>query len=202
MTGLNGTFCADDVRHSMPLFRSGSGGETPTSALQLKIRESGMERAQELNRLWHSVLPQTHLGNLTGKPKSVAYLAEVGEIAYAVAIWTTPIAANRLTDGWNALELRRLAISDDAPKNTATRMLAVMVRMIKKKWPTLNRLISYQAEQHHKGTIYAAAGWKVGSRSESSAWHVKDQRDIRQTRSAVVRWELTLRDSANRSKNT
>lgn len=176
----------------MPLFRSGNGGETPTSALQLRIRESGMPRAQELNRLWHSVLPDTHLGNLVGNTHSVAYVAEVGETAYAVAIWTTPIAANRMKDGWTALELRRLAIADDAPKNTASRMLGIMTRLIRKKWPELTRLVSYQAEKHHAGTIYKAAGWKVTARSDAKTWHEGESRAAQQTDSSKVRWELPL----------
>ena len=186
------TQCADDVRNSMPLFQSGRGGVTPTSALQLRVSECGMRRAQELNALWHSVLPDTFLGNLVGNKRNVAYVAEVETFAYAVAIWTTPIAANRLTDGWDLLELRRMAIADDAPKNTASRMLAVMTRMIRKKWPEVKRLISYQAEDHHKGTIYKAAGWRAVARSEAATWHVGESRADMQTTSGKVRWELSM----------
>lgn len=185
--------CADDVMDNMPLFRSGLGGSNPTSALHLKIRECGMRRAQELNRAWHSVLPETHLGNLVGNNRNVAYEAEVNEVSYAVAIWTTPIAANRLTDGWLILELRRMAISDKAPRNTASRMLAVMTRLIKKRWPELKRLVSYQAEKHHRGTIYRAAGWHPVATSEAQTWHEGESRAVMQTDSAKVRWELELR---------
>ena len=182
---------ADNVRDSMPLFnQGGSDGLKPISALQLKISECGMRRAQELNRLWHSVLPETFLGNLVGNARNVAYVAEQGTIAYGVAIWTTPIAANRLKDGWDMMELRRLAIADDAPKNTASRMLSVMRKMIKRKWPEITRLISYQAEAHHKGTIYKAAGWQPVARSESSTWHEGEHRADMQTKSAKIRWEI------------
>lgn len=185
--------CADDVRDNMPLFRGGYGGANPTSALHLNIRECGMRRARELNQAWHSVLPETHLGNLVGNERNVAYEAQVTGIAFAVAIWTTPIAANRLKDGWLLLELRRLAIADDAPKNTASRMLAVMTRMIRKKWPELLRLVSYQAEKHHAGTIYKAAGWKVAATSDAMTWHEGESRADMQTDSRKIRWELELR---------
>lgn len=143
---------AEDVRVSMPLFQSGRGGSSPTSALQLTVRKCGIYWARELNAAWHSLLPVTDHGNLVRFPKSVAYWADYNDVAYAVAIWSSPIAANRLTDGWAALELRRFAIAPDAPPNSASRMLAVMRRLIQKEWPEINKLISYQATEHHKGT--------------------------------------------------
>jgi len=157
-----------------------------------------MRRAAQLNRQWHSVLPKTYLANLNGNICKVAYAAEFEGVAYAVAIWTTPIAANRMADGWNALELRRLAIADDAPKNTASRMLAVMTRLIKAKWPQINRLVSYQAEKHHAGTIYKAAGWTNAATSDAKTWHPGRLRAAQQTDSAKVRWEYTLRESPNK----
>ncbi len=183
---------ADDVRDSIPLFRSGGGGATPTSALELFVRESDMDRARKLNRLWHSVLPKTHLGNLVRNTRSVAYVAEFDHIAFAVAIWTTPIAANRMKDGWNALELRRYAIGPDAPPNTASRVLGVMVRLIRKKWPEVNRLVSYQAIEHHAGTIYKAAGWTVTGENESKTWHEGKARAAMQTKSKKIRWEKEI----------
>lgn len=190
--------CADDVRESMPLFRSGCGGSSPTSALQLIIRECSIPRAQQLNALWHSVLPRTSLFNLQGSGSNVNYWADYQDRAYAVAIWTRPIAANRMKDGDICLELRRLAIADDAPLNTASRMLAVMRRLISKKFPHIVRLVSYQAEEHHCGTIYRASGWQVTGRYDGAdrAWRVGDQKEKlnlpMQTTSAKIRWEYPL----------
>jgi len=181
---------ADNVRDSMPLFPSGSGGANPTSALQLFISECGMRRAQELNATWHSLLPKTFLGNLVGNKCNVAYVAEFGTVAYAVAIWTTPIAANRLRNGWNLLELRRFAICSDAPPNTASRMLSIMTKLIRKKFPEIVGLISYQATDHHRGTIYKAAGWIPTTTSKSQIWHKDESRASMQTTSDKVRWEL------------
>lgn len=189
---LSVIICGDDVRDSMPLFRNGRGGSNPTSPLQLTIRECSMYRAQELNALWHSVLPITDHGNLVRNTRAVAFWADHEDIAYAVAIWTTPIAANRLTEGNLMLELRRLAISEDAPKNTASRMLSVMRRLIRRKWPELVRLVSYQATEHHEGTIYKAAGWLRAATSEAATWHEGQSRAPMQTESSKVRWELSL----------
>jgi hypothetical protein len=185
---------ADSVREACPLFQKEGGGVIPTSALHLKIGEIEMRKAQKLNMLWHSVLPETHLGNLVGKPRSVAYAAEYDGIFYAVAIWTDPIAANRIINGWKRLELRRLAIADDAPPNTASRMLGIMARLVKKKWPDLIGLLSYQSIEHHKGTIYKAAGWTATHIHEFQEWKGGKGRSRRpqQIQSNKIRWERTI----------
>lgn len=186
---------AEDVRVSMPLFHSGRGGSSPTSALQLTVRECSIHWARELNAAWHSLLPITDHGNLVRFPKSLAYWADFNDVAYAVAIWSSPIAGNRLTDGWAALELRRFAIAPDAPRNTASRMLSVMRRLIRKKWPEINRLLSYQATEHHRGTIYRAAGWSAASESDFTIWHHGKSTGEIQTVSRKIRWELSLVDA-------
>jgi len=148
-----------------------------------------MKRAQNLNALWHSVLPIASLGWLN---RYVAYGAEFEGQWYAVAIWTDPIAANRLADGPRLLELRRFAIAPDAPKNTASRMLGIMRRKLKIKFPDVIRLISYQAVEHHSGTIYKASGWKAVACSEYQEWHPGLSRAEPQTKSDKIRWELNL----------
>ena len=62
----------------------------------------------------------------------------------------------------NWVELRRLAISSDAPKNTASRFLTFMTNYIKQYHPEKERAISYQDTAVHKGTIYKASGWEIG----------------------------------------
>lgn len=194
----------DSTRVVCPLFQTGEGGSIPTSTLQLNVIEISVERARSLNAYWHSVLPRTYLANITGNRMVVCYGAEFDGRIFAVAIWTSAIAANRLTDGERCLELRRFAIAPDAPRNSASRLLSVMCRKIKQKWPDLLRAISYQAVEEHKGTIYKAAGWKPVAFSESSAWHTNGirfrdgkyysqaARAEPQTLSQKVRWEKIL----------
>lgn len=141
-----------------PLFHAGGGGSTPTSALSFQFVEIPMRRARELNTMWHSMLPRTDLGNLLCGTTSVAYAAEHEGSWYAVGIWTQPIIKS-MCDG-HTIELRRLAITDRAPKNTASRMLRVMTILLRQKWPHINRCISYLAVDVHRGTIYKAAGWR------------------------------------------
>lgn len=182
---------AESIGSDAPADQAGEGGANPTSALQLRLEEISIEGAQHINKVLHSVLPETHTGNLKGCKRNVAYVATYEGIAYAVAIWTQPIAANRLTDGFNALELRRFAISSYAPKNTASRLLAVMVRLLRKKWPEVYRFISYQSVDHHEGTIYKAAGWEATAVSNAMDWSREgdESRAPMQTTSDKVRWE-------------
>jgi len=154
-----------------------------------------MSEARLLNALWHSVLPNTRLENLSRTRHNVCYGAEFDGIFYAAAIWTTPIASNRLKDGLLTLELRRLAISADAPRNTASRMICIMSQLIKKKFPSIIKLISYQSTQHHKGTIYSASGWTAAATSKFTEWHKKEGRPSPQIFSNKARWEKNIRNS-------
>ena len=105
-----------------------------------------------LNENWHSRLPK--IGASRGR---VYYCAEHDGVCYAVAMWSNPVA--RLLPQREWLELRRLAIAPDAPKNSASRMLGWMARDINKRFPDVVRLISYQDCEVHTGGIYKAAGW-------------------------------------------
>jgi hypothetical protein len=150
-----------------------------------------MRRAQELNRAWHSVLPKTCLGNLTRNTRAIAYTAEFDGLFYAVAIWTDPVAANRLKDGVNRLELRRMAIANEAPANTASRMISWMRKDVKQRWPELVGLVSYQDTASHHGTIYKASGWSMVDTTKSlTQWSVNGRvRNDEQSKAPKVRWE-------------
>jgi hypothetical protein len=163
----------------------------------LQIEEINMRLAQELNAKWHSMLPKTDLGNLLCGTTSVAYGALFDNAWWAVAIWSQPIIRS-MCDG-KTIELRRLAIPHDAPKNTARRMLAIMRRLVKRKFPHMEKAISYLAVDVHAGTIYKAAGWKpvgdiVDARPQRFSNANKNTRATRplQTQSRKQRWEILL----------
>lgn len=186
---------ADGVVVAHPLFHAGGGGSTPTSALDLRLHEIDMRTAQELNRTWHSLLPRTDLGNLLCGNMSVAYGAMFDECWYAVAIWSQPIIRS-LCDG-TTIELRRMAICTKAPKNTASRMLSVMRRLVVAKYPYLRRAVSYQAIDVHEGTMYKAAGWHpVGEVCAARPQRFSGQGNRAtgplQTESRKRRWEISL----------
>ena len=188
---------AGGVEVAYPLFQAGGGGSIPTSALSLRIEEIPMRLAQDLNARWHSMLPRTDLGNLLCGNTSVAYGAEFDGTWYACAIWSQPII-RAMCDG-QTIELRRLADGPQAPKNTASRMLAIMRRLLKRKWPHLTRAVSYLAVDVHKGTIYKAAGWTpvgkiVAARPQRFSNINRKTRATGplQTKSRKQRWEIGL----------
>jgi len=151
----------ESIRVVHPLFQEEGGGSIPTSPLQLHIGEIHVTKAIQLNALWHSRFPNIERGNIERNRYAICYGAEFAGKFYVVAIWSSAVAANRLKDGLRALELRRLAIASDAPKNSASRVLSVMTRLIKKKGFDINRFISYQDTEVHSGTIYKAAGCRL-----------------------------------------
>lgn len=181
----------------LPLFQAGGGGSIPTSPLQFRFEKIGMRLAQELNRKWHSMLPRTDLGNLLCGNTSVAYGALFADQWFAVAIWSQPIIRSMCNGA--TLELRRLAITNESPKNTASRMLGVMKRLIKTEFPQVNRLISYLAVDVHEGTIYKASGWRpsgkiVAARPQRFSGMNRRTRATGplQTTSRKQRWEILL----------
>jgi hypothetical protein len=161
----------------------------------LRIEEIAMRTAQDLNRQWHSMLPRTDLGNLLCGNTSVAYGASYEGRWFAVAIWSQPIV-RVMCDG-KTIELRRLAICQDAPKNTASRMLKIMRLLVARKWPHVRRLISYLAVDVHAGTIYRASGWKpvgaiVDARPQRLSGSKQRATGPLQTTSRKQRWEYLI----------
>lgn len=183
----------DSIKVERSLFQVGEGGAVPTSPLQLELEVIKPQLACEMNKKWHSRLPLIDWSNVVRNTHYVCYGARYNGAWYAVAIWSSPVAQNRFADGKKMLELRRLAISQDAPQNTATRMMSIMVKKIKKKFPDINRLISYQDTEVHTGTIYKASNWEIGGESEGLSWTtLKRNRNKEQTLARKVRWELIL----------
>jgi len=143
------------------------------------------------------VMPNLSAGAIRMRNPNVCYAAEFEDHWYAVAIWSSPPALNRMKRERDdeIMELRRLAINEHAPSNTASRMLAFMARDMARLFPNLIRLSSYQAEEAHTGTIYKASGWKPVARSEFRPWTWSPGRSgskSTQLPSPKVRWEKRL----------
>lgn len=157
--------CGDSVTAAHPLFPNGGGGSIPTSPLDLFFYQTDRETFRRLNATWHSRLPK--IGGSFGR---AYYAAEHGGQLFAVAMWSNPVA-RLLPQTW--MELRRFAIAPNAPKYTATRMLAWMVRDIRRRFPEVVCAFSYQDCDVHTGTIYRACGWQIGkvdSRARTWTW--------------------------------
>ncbi len=170
---------ADSVVRAFPLFQAEGGGELPTSALQITVEAITWELAASTNRAWHSALPE--IDKCTSRRgMAVCYGGYYHDRLLAVAIWSSPVS-NHVDDG-ATIELRRFAISSEAPKNTASRMLAIMARLLKLRFRQANRLVSYQATAVHAGTIYKAAGWVAAHLSVKPKWGTRVRRKPRSER--------------------
>ena len=183
---------ADGVRVAHPLFQAGGDGSTPISALCLNVERITVDMACELNRRWHSRLPKIEKSNVVRNADYVCYGAMCGGIAYAAAIWSSPVA--RLLNDGKTLELRRLAIAPDAPRNTASRMLAVMRRLVERQMPHIERLVSYQDTEVHTGGIYRASGWRAARIAKGHEWGCPSRpRDAVQSAAHKIRWEINAK---------
>jgi hypothetical protein len=191
--------CADSVEATQLSFQITMGGAIPTSALHLKFQEIRVQTACDLNAKWHSRFPKIDWSNVVRNKYYICYGAFYDQQCHAVAIWSSPIAANRLKDGQALLELRRMAISDECPRNTASRMLGWMRKDIQRRFPDIVRLISYQDTEVHEGTIYKAAGWRLAEKSGSAQdWTTsKRKRSEAQSSAVKVRWEYDLERGQN-----
>ena len=197
-------FSGDCIRVVHPLFQEEGDGSTPISPLQFHVGEISSALAVRLNEQWHSRLPTVIRGNIDRNTHSVCFGAEYANRFYAVAIWSSPVAGRLLTKGEHWLELRRFAIADDAPRNTASRLLSIMTKMIRRKYPEIVRLISYQDTEAHAGTIYKAAGWKAMHRVCDTNWGLRGgphsrKRNPVNAPGVKVRWELIVRAAESTS---
>jgi hypothetical protein len=147
--------------------------------------------AVKLNKQWHSRLPQYRMGCRPRQHAWVCYGAFYEHICYAIAIWSHP--NSRPLDDGKTLELRRMAIAPDAPKNTASRMLRIM-RLLIKRYGMFMRLISYQDTDAHSGTIYKAAGWVAMTRNAAMDYSLqgKRHRPTQEYMADKVRWECKV----------
>jgi hypothetical protein len=190
--------CGDDARVAYPLFQTEDGGSIPTSPLQFRLDIIYPKRAIALNKEWHSHMPEYRTGYSVAQHCRICYGMSFDCYLYAIAIWSHPNARNLPQHTW--FELRRMAIRNDAPKNTASRMIKLMTADIKKKFKDITTLISYQDTSVHLGTIYKASGWTAMTLSEGYDWefHGKKQRKYKrpkaQSLAKKIRWQKEIRD--------
>lgn len=180
-------YSGDSIRVVHPLFQEEDDGLTPISPLQLDIGQIDRKIFKNLNSEWHSRLPE-----VTNCFSGICFGAVYKNRFYAVAWWSIPIAENRLKNGKSIYELRRMAISDDSPKNTASRFLKIMLMRIKKDLPRIKKVISYQDTAVHVGTIYKASGWTQETKPTFTSWKNRPNRNDLST-GEKVRWAKTIR---------
>ena len=150
----------------------------------------------------HSRLPIIDWSNVVRNKHYVCYAIEYMGVFYGSGIWSTPVAANRMQDGNYILELRRMALFNGCPKNTASWFLKKMRKDISIRFKDLIKLVSYQDVDVHSGTIYKADNWSIGNISTGQKWSTsKRKRNKEQSLSDKIRWEYTLKAKTHENRN-
>jgi len=78
---------------------------------------------------------------------------------------------------WNGfLELNRMAFSDNLPRNSESRAIAVAMRLLRRQFPQVEWVVSFaDATQCGDGTIYRASGFVLtGIRANKTIWGAPD----------------------------
>jgi hypothetical protein len=180
---------------SLALFDFTVEHEPPTSPKQFELKVIRAQTACDLNAKWHSRLPIIDWSNVVRNTHYVCFgLMFEGEY-FASAIWSSPVAQNRFKYGKQMLELRRMAVSNNCPYNTATWMLARMRKHIQVYMPDIALLVSYQDTEVHSGTIYKADNWSAVAESPGMSWTTgKRDRNVEQSLAVKVRWEYKVKN--------
>ena len=168
----------DTDRMCEPLLCFGNTPEPPRKASRLSLVVCSVDHARCLVKKWHSRLPVTQ-----PSPWRFAFAAQYDGMTYAVALWNNP-SARTLPSHW--LELRRMAVSNDAPHCTASWFLGAMLKFFRAHELSAEKLISYQDCDVHRGTIYKAAGWRVAYISKP---RVRD-RSTKRPSGRMYRWNI------------
>lgn len=94
---------------------------------------------------------------------------------------------------WNGyLELNRLAFSDALPRNSESRALSIMFRIIRKRYPFIKWVVSFaDACQCGDGAIYRASGFILAG--------IKKNTDIVRLPDGTITNGKTLNDNPNRN---
>lgn len=139
------------------LFQATDGGSIPTSPLQLELREINAQRAAECYRRWH------YLGDtdfLSTYDVGVFY----GSKLYGCISFGSPNAkvmkglyTPETQDGW--WEIKRLALSDDLPKNSESRVIAIGIKLLRRARNVVGMITYADSGVGHVGTIYKATGF-------------------------------------------
>lgn len=168
-----------------PLFWDGKF-EIAESPKVLKLDVIKPQFASALNSVWHSRLPAIHWSNIVRNRYYVCYGASYMGVWVACAIWSSPV--NQHFDIVKTLELRRMAISELCPKNTATNLISRMIKDIDKRLPLVTKLISYQDTEVHLGTIYKASNWFIDAETKFNTWGKSRKRAADQSKADKIRW--------------
>ena len=148
---------AGSVTAARPESIRARGGASPTPALQsLVVRPVAYNAARDLLARNH------YLHTMPGGTKLAFGVFSGGRLMGALALGVGPFNAHRLVSGAthaDCIALTRLWLDDGLPKNSESRVLAVVLRSMARH-TSVKFVVSYsEPAAGHVGTIYQAGGW-------------------------------------------
>src|SRR5918996_711049 len=157
------------------------GGATPTPALQqLMVRPVPIILARKLVERHH------YLRSLPGGTRLAFGAFIANRLLGTLTLGVGPLNAYSLVEGAtpdDCLTLTRLWLSDELPKNSESRFIAVVLRSLRRN-TYLKFLVSYaDPGQGHLGTIYQASGWLYTGLSEAMPLYDVGDGKLRHSRS-------------------
>ena len=166
-----------------PAHQPGDGGSIPTPSLQsLRVQPCSVSYVGPIIERVH------YSHSIFGVTTDYCYAVYHGDAIVGGAIFGKPAAYNVAqkygADGLT--ELRRFVLMDECPRNSESKLIAFMLRDLKRKG--IKRVLSYaDPAQGHAGTIYKACGFKyVGltAKRKHVMWRGKKypDRNVHQTK--------------------
>lgn len=106
----------------------------------------------------------------------VAFVLTDGITVYGVSTFGHPVA--RRENQQTTLEHTRMALSPDAPRNSATFFMARSRKWIRENMPEIGRLISYVPSDKYTGVTYRGDNWPIvyADQCTTSRWTNRPKR--------------------------
>lgn len=172
---------AGNVEVAFPLFQAGSGGSSPTPALQFQISKITYSQAARFIEKWHYSARMP-----TGK--NICFGLWYGDTIYAVIVYgigINPYQA-RFLQVDSVLEIKRLARSEPRLKYPLSRFIAITSRFVFREFHC-DCIVAFADPEHgHRGTVYKASGFEFNGVTNAE-WHTIDSNGIKRHRRYAFR---------------
>lgn len=145
------------VLETQSLFQETDGGSIPTSPHQLLIIPVGKKEAAECFRKWHYFGEKDFLASHCF---GVVFNRKLlGAISYGIPNAKNIKGLYTKDSQGDFMELTRLALSPDCPKNSESRVISITLKMIRKHG--YKGVVTYaDTAQGHTGVIYKASNFE------------------------------------------
>lgn len=146
------------VAMELDLFQQVGGGSIPTTPLQFKVIQVDKAVAATAFKCWHYFGDKGFISSFTFAP---IFEGEVwGAIAFGSPNAKSIKGVYRKESQHGVLEITRLAVRPEAPKNTCSRLIAISIKLLRRLYP-LKTIVTYaDTAQGHEGVIYKASGFE------------------------------------------